>query len=160
LALRPASARFPWQTAQIRCNGFLLRQLQPKSFKSAPKTPEKIFRIVPVLKAGQKVIGEAKVIGLTATLPAHPSAEPQVQHVVQVDIRQRRRKDRPLRGAFLSGPDQSVFHNAAFQHTDNQSDHTLVPDSMSQKFDHPLMIYLIKRYADLIPFSTTHLKTI
>jgi hypothetical protein len=63
-----------------------------------------------------------------------------------------------LRRSSLAGPRQSILHDTAFEHPDYQADHPLVSDAMPQKLDQPLMINLIKRYANLIPLSTTHLK--
>ena len=48
----------------------------------------KSLRIALVLKAGHKIVGKTKIIGFTTALPAHPPAEPKVQHIVQVNIRQ------------------------------------------------------------------------
>jgi len=94
-----ASVRiFACKTAKFDAACFLFCQFKTKALQAVFQASLKILRIALVLKAGQKIIGKPKIIRFTATLSAHPSAEPQVQHVVQVDIRQQRRQDRPLRG--------------------------------------------------------------
>jgi hypothetical protein len=138
--------------------GFLLCQLQPESFESVPKALPKTLRIVFVLKTGQKIIGKTEVVRFAATLLLHPPAEPQVQRVVQVDVRQQRGENGPLRRALFTGMHKTVLHDATFQHPDNQSDHALVSDSMSQEFDHPLLADIIKGSHDTLPTSTVFLR--
>ena len=94
----------PCKPPEFHASCLLLRQFQPKPFEPVLKTSLKTLRIVPVLKAGYKIISEAKIVRLPSTLPAYPPAEPQVQHIMQVDIRQQRRQDGTLWGPLLHSP--------------------------------------------------------
>ncbi len=71
--LRTGQADFPY----IR----LLGSFQSEFCEPAPELLVKTIGIVPVLKAGQKVIGEANGICFTTTLPAASPIEPEVQYV-------------------------------------------------------------------------------
>ena len=68
----------------------------------------------------------------------HPFAEPQVQDEVKVDVREQRRYNGPLGRAFFRGPHQTILHDTAFKHPDEQSDDPLIGDAMPQKLDQPL----------------------
>jgi hypothetical protein len=48
--------------------------------------PLEIYRIVFVLKAGQKIVRKTKKVRFAPTLPALSLAEPQIQHIVKVDV--------------------------------------------------------------------------
>jgi hypothetical protein len=63
-------------------------------------------------------------------LPYHP-AEPQIQHVVQVDVRQQWREDGALRRSFLRCPDQAILQNAAFEHPSDQTNDPLITDPVA-----------------------------
>ena len=135
--------------AKLDAARFLLRQLQTKAFQPVLQAPVKILCLALVLKAGQKVIGEPKIMRLTATLPAHPFAEPQVQHVMKVDVREQRRYNGPLGRAFFRGPHQALFHDTAFKHPDDQSDDPLICDAVPQKLDHPLVVDPVEKTPDI-----------
>ena len=143
----------PSKSPEFDASCFLLCLLQPKPFEPVLKTLLKTLRIVLVLKAGYKIISEAEVVRLPSTLPAYPPAEPQVQHVVQVDIRQQWRQNRTLWGPFLARMHQAFLHDATLEHPNDQPDHALIPDPMPQKFDHPLMVDPIKGRYDILPTS-------
>src|SRR3989339_1082484 len=139
----------PCKAPEFDASCLLFRQFQPNPFEPVLKTLLKTLCILLVLKAGYKIVREAEVVRLPSTLPAYPPAEPQVQHIVQVDIRQQWRQDRTLRGPFLARMDQAAFHDATLEHTNDQPDDTLIPNAMLQKFDHPLMVDSIKESFDI-----------
>ena len=117
---------------------------KPNPSRRVRKLRFKTRGICLVLKASNKVIGKAKIIRLPTTLLKEATTEPQIQHIVQVDIGQQRRKNRALRHAFFAGMNQSVFHKSALEHTLNQPDNSFVSNPMTQKLDHPFMVNLIE----------------
>ncbi len=78
----------PGKTSKFNAVGLFLRQLQTKSFESLRHASLKLFRIIFVLKACQIIVCETEVIRLATILPDHFPAEPQIQHIVKVDVRQ------------------------------------------------------------------------
>jgi len=68
--------RFPRKTAELDASGFRRCQLQLEFAEPFWELLETSLRIVSVLKARQKVVGEAKVVRLPATLLPDFVSEP------------------------------------------------------------------------------------
>ena len=66
-------------------------QFQPEASESLLQIPQEAFRIVPMLEPGDVIICVAHYDQVAARFLRSPLlGDPQVQHVVQVDIRERR----------------------------------------------------------------------
>lgn len=91
--LAPLVRRFPSKTTELDASGLLHCQRQPKFTQPVGQLLEERLGIASVLKTRQKVIGKAKVVRFALTLLLDFAAKPQVQHIVQVNIRQQRRQD-------------------------------------------------------------------
>ena len=63
-----------------------LGYLQAKTLQPVIEPILEVLRLSFVLKTGQKIVGETKIVRLTLALLLDPTAEPQVQHVVQVNV--------------------------------------------------------------------------
>ena len=66
--------------------GLFPSHLQTKAFQPVLKALTKYLGIVPVLKAGQKIVGKTKIVRFTFGMPFYPMPEPQVQCVMQIDV--------------------------------------------------------------------------
>src|SRR5512143_1138005 len=139
----------PSKSSEFDAPRLLLRQFQPNPFELLLQTSLKTFRIVLVPKAGHEIVGETEIIRPSSTLPAHLPSEPQVQHIMQVDIRQQRRQNGPLGGAFFTDLHHPIFHDPTLEHPDDQPDHPLVSNSIPQKLDHLLVLDCIKESFDI-----------
>jgi len=89
------------QIARIRCLAFSPPPVPTQTLPAGPSNVVEISPHRPCTEAGYKIISKAEVVRFPSALPAYPPAEPQVQHVVQVDVRQQWGQDRTLRGPFL-----------------------------------------------------------
>ena len=70
------------------------------------------MRVLAVLKGHHQIVGVAHDVHLAARLPLSPLTCPQVDHVVQVDVRQERADDGPLWRTFPHLVQPVVLHHA------------------------------------------------
>ena len=83
-------------------------QLQARTSRAAREArPRNRSRVLPMLEAHHEVVREAHDDHVTARVPASPLVGPQVEDVVQVDVREQRRNRCPLRNALLASPTSS-----------------------------------------------------
>ena len=59
---------------------------QTKTIQPVIESILEVLRISFVLKTGQKIVGETEIVRLPLALFLDPTAEPQVQHVMQVNV--------------------------------------------------------------------------
>ena len=102
-AKRPKSSSRVFSSASV--------QVEPR--KPLPQLPVEAFRIPLVLETHHKIIGEPTsdtprpgTIGLNLLL------EPEVEHIVQVDVGQERAERTALRRSLLGSDDDPVLHDA------------------------------------------------
>ena len=86
--LSPLSGLFTSKSSKRYTTRLFGRYFQTKSFETVRKLRFKTSGICLVLKAGYTIIGKAKILRLPTTLPKEATTEPQIQHIVQVDIGQ------------------------------------------------------------------------
>ena len=77
---------FTRKSAKFYAAGLCKRQFQPKTLQPVLLSVHKVLCICLVLKAGQIIIGKTKIVCLTPALLLEPATEPQVQHIVKVDV--------------------------------------------------------------------------
>src|SRR5260370_527228 len=75
--------RKPPKANQLRLAWFYL---QVELFQPRFHLPKKTLCVFAILKARQKVIRKAKVIGLPSTLATEASLEPKVERVMQIHV--------------------------------------------------------------------------
>ncbi|MCY1297061.1 hypothetical protein D9M70_464850 [compost metagenome] len=82
-------------------------------------------------------------------MPVAPLPCPQIQHVVKIDIRQKRRYHRALGGTLRRGHPTAVLYHTRLKPFADKSEHAPVCNPVSQKHQHPLVIDLIKERRDV-----------
>jgi hypothetical protein len=80
------------------------------------------------LKAQHHVIGVAHDVDFTPCVPLSPLLDPQIEHVMQVDIRHQGADPTPLRRSFLHPAQLAFFHDARVQPLHQQPHHASVRD--------------------------------
>jgi hypothetical protein len=88
--LAPLPCVFSGKAPECQTAGLLFGQAQPKLPQSLVEGRVESCCVLPVLEGGDKVVGVAVIVGLAVALWPHPAAEPEVQHVVQIDVGQQR----------------------------------------------------------------------
>ena len=78
-----------------------------------------------------------------------PLMGPQVKHIMEVNVRQQRADNAPLRGPFLRLFDPPVDKHAGFQPLPDMPDNALVPNAMLEKPNQPLVVDGVEERADI-----------
>src|ERR1700677_1637946 len=86
------------------------------------------FSLMAMLKADHEVIGIANQCTASCHGGLEAMIEPQIQNIMQVDIRQKRRQGTSLRRALVAAPDNPTFHDASLQPFRHQTQKRAVSD--------------------------------
>src|SRR5260221_14081637 len=125
--------------AELDQTGLVRMQGQRKLRQPIPQ-----FRLEPlgiglVLKAGNDVVGIAHQDDVSLGMAASPPLRPEIEDVMQVDVRQQGRGNAALRRPHLWPGHLPVFHHPGLQPFANQTDHAAVTDPVLDKADQPLV---------------------
>ena len=132
---------------------FLGMQFQVERLKSFLKFFEKLLGLISILEADHEVICKTYDHNITARLPLSPLVSPQVEHVVQVNIRQQWGNTAPLRRAFLHLGPLPILQHACVQPLFDVTNDALIRNPMLDKFQQPFVVYGIERPYDTLPTS-------
>src|SRR5260221_13031877 len=91
-----------------------------------------------MLETHDDVIGIAHDDDLTLGMALSPSVCPKVKDVMEVDIGQQRRGNRPLGRACLRGHKLSFFHHTCLQPLSDKAAYTPTTDAVFNETDQPL----------------------
>jgi hypothetical protein len=100
---------------EVPHSGLLRRYAQPKGHQSLFHLPTKPFGVVSVPERRYEVVGEARQLSEATAGLLEASFEPQIEHIVQIDIRKHRADGAALRYAVIKPGDHSVVHHAGLQ---------------------------------------------
>src|SRR5688572_20290756 len=90
-------------------------QLQGELLHSLPQLSEKPLGVILVLESNNEIIGPPRDDNLSTRRPFPPLLYPEVEDVVQVNIRQQRRNCRSLGRPFLACCPLDPIHDACAQ---------------------------------------------
>ena len=135
----------PGVPPKCKMSRFLLRQFQMELLPPMAETFQKSLGIRPGLEAGQDIIGKTEPIGFAPTVPTDPPLKPEVQDVMEVDMRKEGGEDRALRRSDLCSLDESLFHDASLSHPANQAKNSLISDPLPQKLQPPLVMHRVEK---------------
>jgi hypothetical protein len=85
---------------------------------------------------------------------------PEIEYVVQIDVRQQWRYYRPLRCAPLRGDPLSVFDHTRFEPFADQSNDPLIGNPVFEKPEHPPVIDFIEERANVGIYNPVHLSAL
>src|SRR4030095_3065933 len=100
----------------------------------------KAVRVSLMLETHDKIIDIANQVGVALQPWFHHPLEPQIQHVVKVEVAQDDADIPPLGDPFVAGLDDAVFQPAGFQPPSDQAHEAWVSDSVLHKAQEPSMI--------------------
>ena len=138
---------------------FVLMQFQVESQKTLPKVSQEPFSVLAVLKADHKVIAKPDDDNITTGMLCPPLVCPQIKHVMKINIGKQGTYTSTLRYAFFIMCHRALFKHACIEPLLNVSQDVLVRNPVLNEFHQPFVGDGIKRYINLIPLSTTRLKT-
>src|SRR4051794_9896602 len=116
LALSPCRPVGRGMPAEFNQAGFIGVQFQGKLRHSGAYRLQEPFGIGPVLETNDRVVGVAHHDHGAARMAFAPLLGPEIVDVMEIDVRQQRRYDRPLRGAFIAGRLTPSSTTPAFSH--------------------------------------------
>src|SRR4029453_10392927 len=113
---------------------------QPESCQPLVQLLSEPFGFTLLLEHRYHVVGVADQARIAATAPLEPSFEPQVQHVVQIDVRQQRAEWASLRHPLARPSDHPVLHHAGFKPFVQQTDQSPIVRPMPYELPQPLVV--------------------
>ena len=131
--------------------GFLWVQGKIKQTQSFLEVFKERLCLMLMLKADDRIIRITDDHHVTGRRGAAPAMDPQVIHVVQVDVRQDRRNHRPLRSATYTSRYASIFDYADLQPFRDEAQNALVRDAVLEEPDNPIMAHGIKGNGHALP---------
>src|SRR6266849_3588223 len=118
----------------------LRRDAQPEGGESLLHLLAKPFSIAVVLEHGYKFVSEPRELGVASAALPETSFEPQVQHVMQIEVCQHGADRATLRYPVIQSGDYSVLHHAGFEPFVQEPDKPTVVDPMSYELSQPFVI--------------------
>jgi hypothetical protein len=111
LSLAPALAVLSGKSAKFDQPCFALMQLQIELSKTLSERLHEPFSVLSMLKPHNEVVGKANNDDITPSLPTPPLFDPEVEHIMQIDVGEQWADAPTLRNPFLA-----VGYTAVFQH--------------------------------------------
>jgi hypothetical protein len=87
-ATRPST--FSGEPAELDQPRLLGRQLQAELRQPSAKIGQEALSLIPILETDHVIVSEARDDHVTTRVPPPPLVGPQVEHVVEVDVREQR----------------------------------------------------------------------
>jgi hypothetical protein len=113
---------------------------QPKGCQSLVHFLTKSLGIFAVLEHRYKIIRETRELCVALAGPSEPSFEPEIQDIVQVDIRKYRARRTPLRYPVVRLGDSPFSITPALSHFVQEAEQSRVIDPMLDECPEPLPI--------------------
>ena len=154
-ALPPPAPPLSRKTTELNQPRLIRVQAQSELGQPFPQFLQEGSRCPHLLKAHHTVIGITSYNDLSAPWLFSPVLNPEIERVVQVNIRQQRRYYCPLRSSLYGGNPLFVFDHSRFEPFAYQSYDPLIGDPVPEKPKHPLVIDFVERSHDTLPISNT-----
>src|SRR5208337_1801314 len=131
-------------------------QFQPELPQAFPEFVQKTLCLGPMRESRHGVIRIAHDDDIAARLLLPPLLPPEIQDVVQVEVRQDRRDPRPLRTPLLRLGPLPLFHHPRLPPLWDQAGDTPVSDPMFHKLDPPVMLEFVEKGSDVQVHDPVH----
>jgi hypothetical protein len=137
------SLREPTKLDQLGLGWF-----QSKAELPQPKLRGRLYAkgIRSILETDHEVIDIAHQSGFAPQPALHHAFEPEVEYVVEVEIAQEHANRSTLWGSLFARMNLSIFQDARFQPTPDQTDQARIADSMLDKSDDPIVVEAPKKF--------------
>jgi len=150
LGLAPFRLRIPFGIpAELDAPRLLLRQFEPEFAEPFPQPGEYALRVVLVLHADDEVVRIPHHPDVSPALLLDLPLHPEVERVVEVDVREDGRDESALRRAFLRRKPLPLLHVPGLQELPDQLQEFLVGDPVADEFQHPLVAHAVEEAFDV-----------
>jgi hypothetical protein len=124
-------------------------QLKAKARESLAQLRQEPLCFTPMLESGHKVIGKANEDDLSARMPLSPLSDPEVECVVEIDIRQQWANTPALNCTHLTLHSFTLFQHAGFEPFLNQAHDAPIGYTVLDKFHQPPLIESVIKLPDV-----------
>src|SRR5215831_10483034 len=124
-------------------------QLKAKLRESIAQLRQELLCFIPMLKSGHEVIGKANKDDLSARMPLSPLSDPEVECVVEIDIRQQRADTPALNCPYLTFHPFALFQHAGLEPFLNQVHDAPIGYAVLDEFHQPPLIESVIKLPDV-----------
>jgi hypothetical protein len=128
-------------------------QLQTKLLKSLPKFRKEPLSFPTMLESHDEIIRPAHHDHITSRLLLPPSLNPQVQYIVEIEVRQQGTDTSPLYRTSFTLYLFPLFQHSRLQPFLNEADDPSIRNAVPDKLDQPFVVEGIKGSYDILPTS-------
>src|SRR5258708_27361833 len=115
-------------------------QFQPELRESLAQLRQEPLRFMSMLESGNEVIGKTDENHFSVRLLLSPLLDPEVEYIVQVDVRQQRTNAAALNGSHLTLYSLALFQHAGLEPFLDQAHHAPVSYTMLDKLHQPSVV--------------------
>jgi len=130
-------------------------QLKAKVRKSVAQLRQEPLCFISVLESSYEVIRKANDDDLSARLPLSPLPDPEVECVVEIDIRQQRANTPTLNCPYLTLHPFALFQHAGLEPFLNQAHDAPIGYAVLDEFHQPPLIESVIGLYDTLPITRT-----
>jgi hypothetical protein len=124
-------------------------QLKAKARESLAQLRQEPLCFIPMLKSRNKVVGKTHEDHLPARLLLSPLLDPEVEYVVQIDVRQQRANTPTLHRSYLTLYSLALFQHARLQPLLDQAYDAPVGYSVLDKLHQPSVVESVVKLPDV-----------
>ncbi len=157
-SLPPPASSLDRKAAELDQPRLVRVQGEPELRQPFPKILQEGSRRPHMLKAHHTIVGVANHNDLSSPWLFPPVLNPEIEGVVQIDVRQQGRNHRALRSSLYSGDPLSVFDHSRFEPFADPSNDPLIGNPVFEKPEHPSMIDFFEGTHDTLPTSRSPTK--
>jgi hypothetical protein len=137
------------QAAELDDSRFIGMQCEPELGESLAQFRQKPFCILTMLKSRNKVIRKADEDALPARLLPSPLLDPEVENIVEVDVRQQRADTPALNRSYLTVYSFALFQHARPEPFLDQAHDAPVGNAVLDKLHQPFLIESVIKLPDV-----------
>src|SRR5215469_550958 len=142
---------------ELQQPGFVGVQLQPELAQSFGEFLPEPLGIGPLLESEHDVIGVAHDDHVAASLLVTPHPDPQVEYVVEINVREQRRNATTLRGSLFHPHSLPILQHARVQPFLDEPHHAPVRNPVLEELHQPAVVDGIKEPTDVQVEHPVHL---
>src|SRR5580693_2269809 len=148
-AVAPVSSVLLRIAAKLDDSRFVGMQLQPEPRETFAQFCQKPLCFVTMLESGHEVVGKTDEDYLPARLLSSPLLDPEVEYVVQIEVRQQRTNTAALNRPYLALYSLTLFQRACLEPFLDQAHHAPVGYAVLDKLHQPSLIESVIKLPDV-----------
>src|SRR6266699_3650232 len=132
-------------------------QFQPELPQSFPQVSQKTIGISQMLETENIIVGVPDDNDIASRALPAPDVHPQVEHVMQIDVREQRRNHRALRSTHLRVLPFAFLHHSGLQPFLDQPENAAVGNAMLDELQEPFVRQIIEKAPNVTVQNPVHL---